>query len=176
MTGYIYAIDAGELVKIGWSREPSRRFTKVRSDNPFAKRVIGWLPASADDESELHERLSPHRVRNEWYRREGLVCEFINTLPPLPSKEKTHGKNRPGNLIRTRRFALGLTTTQVAEAIGLSQATVSRVERGNMDPSIETLRRLCRFFGGTPTVGEMAEEFANTVSEERLKASKARAA
>lgn len=41
--------------------------------------------------------------------------------------------------IREARLAQGLTQEQLAEKAGVSQRTVSAIERGGMDPSLKTL-------------------------------------
>ncbi len=86
MTGFVYAIVAGDLVKCGWSRDPKKRATKVRTDNAGAE-LLGFVPATREQESELHSLLSPWRVVGEWFKREGAVLHFLSLLPPVPSKQ-----------------------------------------------------------------------------------------
>lgn len=55
-----------------------------------------------------------------------------------PSKAKQLGK-----LIRQARYAKGLTTRAVAEAIGINHSTISYLEKGDVDnPTIKTLKGL----------------------------------
>jgi transcriptional regulator with XRE-family HTH domain len=56
----------------------------------------------------------------------------------------------PSNLasrIRGRRFGLGLTVRDAAEAAGVSPATFSRVERGDYVPGTENLLKLAEWLG-----------------------------
>jgi transcriptional regulator with XRE-family HTH domain len=53
----------------------------------------------------------------------------------------------PGRLIRERRLANGLTQTQLALRAGSTQAAVSRLERGELSPTIETIERLLAVMG-----------------------------
>lgn len=45
------------------------------------------------------------------------------------------------------RLATGLTQQQVAEASGLNQRAISRIEMGNTNPTVRTLGRLAKGFG-----------------------------
>lgn len=68
-------------------------------------------------------------------------------------------------LIRERRLANGLTQAQLAIRCGSTQAAISRLERGELSPTVETVDRL---------LGAMGEE-ADIVSKRgRLECDRAR--
>jgi transcriptional regulator with XRE-family HTH domain len=46
-------------------------------------------------------------------------------------------------LLRNRRIELGLSMNRTGELAGLSQQTISYVERGLRDPTLATLLRIC---------------------------------
>lgn len=52
-----------------------------------------------------------------------------------------------GQLIRERRLANGLTQAQLALRAGSTQAAISRLERGELSPTIETVDRLLAVMG-----------------------------
>jgi len=52
-----------------------------------------------------------------------------------------------GKLIRERRRANGLTQAQLALRAGSTQAAISRLERGELSPTIETVERLLAVMG-----------------------------
>lgn len=52
-----------------------------------------------------------------------------------------------GELIRTRRSAYGLTQEQLARRAGTTQAALSRLERGELSPTVATLERLLGCLG-----------------------------
>lgn len=58
-----------------------------------------------------------------------------------------------GQQIRTRRLALGLTQTQLAELVGTSQGKIGDYERGEVEPTITTLLALAKVLGPF-TIGE----------------------
>ena len=49
-----------------------------------------------------------------------------------------------GDLIREARLRAGLTQTELGQKIGKPQSVVARWERGDVLPSLETLRRVIR--------------------------------
>jgi transcriptional regulator with XRE-family HTH domain len=59
---------------------------------------------------------------------------------------------KPGEILRQRRRANGLTQTQLALRAGSTQAAISRLERGQLSPSFETLERLLLVMGEVPEV------------------------
>jgi transcriptional regulator with XRE-family HTH domain len=52
-----------------------------------------------------------------------------------------------GRVIRDRRLANGLTQAQLALRAGSTQAAISRLERGELSPTIETIERLLAVMG-----------------------------
>ncbi|WP_228557658.1 helix-turn-helix domain-containing protein [Myxococcus sp. AB056] len=46
-------------------------------------------------------------------------------------------------MARLAREQMSLTQVQVAERVGMASAVYSRIERGHMIPSVETLKKLC---------------------------------
>jgi DNA-binding XRE family transcriptional regulator len=52
-----------------------------------------------------------------------------------------------GQLIRERRLANGLTQAQLALRAGSTQAALSRLERGELSPTVETVERLLAVMG-----------------------------
>jgi transcriptional regulator with XRE-family HTH domain len=67
----------------------------------------------------------------------------------------------PGRLIRDRRQANGLTQQQLALRAGSTQAAVSRLERGELSPTFETIERLLAVMGEEPelTVRRMEGDY-----------------
>lgn len=52
-----------------------------------------------------------------------------------------------GDLLREARLRAGLTQGKLAERAGTARSQISRYERGDVLPSLETLRRLIRACG-----------------------------
>jgi len=53
----------------------------------------------------------------------------------------------PGQIIRDRRVANGLTQAQLALRVGSTQAAISRLEHGELSPTMETIERLLGVMG-----------------------------
>lgn len=54
-----------------------------------------------------------------------------------------------GNWIRTRRLREGWNQAQLANKVAADPGQVSRWERHEHNPTIETLRQLCKLFGAS---------------------------
>jgi transcriptional regulator with XRE-family HTH domain len=54
---------------------------------------------------------------------------------------------QPGQIIRHRRLANGLTQQQLALRASSTQAAISRLERGEISPTFETFERLLAVMG-----------------------------
>lgn len=80
----IYFIQCESFVKIGLSLHVRRRMFGLRSSTPFNMELIGFLrcPSSQlnDKERELHGQFAALRHRNEWFRLESPILEYIESL------------------------------------------------------------------------------------------------
>ncbi|KYH37778.1 MAG: transcriptional regulator [Candidatus Bathyarchaeota archaeon B24] len=63
-----------------------------------------------------------------------------------------------GNVIRRLRKAVGLTQKELARRAGLSQSLISRIERGNIDPRLSTVRKIMRVIEGLSVKGKVTAE------------------
>src|ERR1700749_4873266 len=70
--------------------------------------------------------------------------------------------DRIGRAMRVQRAALGLSLGDVARSSGLSKTILARIERGEGNPSVDTLWRLSQALG-LPLGAMLAEEAAPRV-------------
>ena len=61
--------------------------------------------------------------------------------------------------LRVVRKERGLTVKKLADDVGVSSATISRIERNQQDPSLTLVRKLCSMFKDD---GLAAHDFVNT--------------
>ncbi len=76
-----------------------------------------------------------------------------------------------GNRIKERRETLGISQSDLADAIGTSQNQVSRYERGASDPTSEMLLKLASALGTSPnwlTGFDEDEANSNSLNESEL--------
>jgi transcriptional regulator with XRE-family HTH domain len=66
------------------------------------------------------------------------------------SDSRTLVRRQLGGAIRRRRHAASLTLATVSERAGISVSMLSQVERGLLDPSLETLRNIADALGTAP--------------------------
>jgi hypothetical protein len=77
MSGYIYAIECGDAVKIGFARDPINRSYDLAIGSPHAQKLLGFIEGMSGQERELHQCFSAQRIRGEWFRRDGPVVNFF---------------------------------------------------------------------------------------------------
>ena len=120
MTGFVYAMVSGDNVKIGWSRSPDSRVGKVRSDTPCDVRLVGFIEATRNQETEIHKLLRPWRVFGEWFQLSARpVAAFVEALRSRGSKKivKIHPDQasfRAENLTDTK-FGMIVSAPQILE-------------------------------------------------------------
>ena len=78
----------------------------------------------------------------------------------------------PGALVRERRLANRLTQAQLARRASTTQPAISRIERGEVSPSFETVERLLAAMGEEGAVG--ASRMQSDIDPRRLTALRAR--
>jgi transcriptional regulator with XRE-family HTH domain len=66
------------------------------------------------------------------------------------SDSRAHVRRQLGGAIRRRRHAASLTLATVSERAGISVSMLSQVERGLLDPSLDTLRNIADALGTAP--------------------------
>jgi hypothetical protein len=78
--GYVYFIGGGDWIKIGFAKNVSRRLEALRTTCPFPLTVLASLPGTAKRERELQNRFAAYRLSGEWFRFDGDLKAFVETL------------------------------------------------------------------------------------------------
>lgn len=75
--GYVY-LAGGEHgpLKIGWSKDPAARIEAFQTGNYQHLTVIAKREGTQADERQVHDKLSDHRVKGEWFERWAALDEF----------------------------------------------------------------------------------------------------
>lgn len=78
----LYAIGEGKQgpVKFGVSTLPSDRLRGIQTHNPRPLTLLADIPSPKGFEDTVLSALQSHRIRGEWFRREGLVVEVITLM------------------------------------------------------------------------------------------------
>ncbi len=152
MTGFVYAmVSADGRAKIGWSADPVRRLAKINADCVEPVRLAGLVPATVEQEAELLRLLAPWKLHRSWHRMEGAVLAFIDCLPkamPLARLCKSKGHHP----VRRYRQEKELSLEQLADSVGATAASISRIETGLQNPGLDLLRRLVEVTGINPAM------------------------
>jgi hypothetical protein len=72
-----YIIRCGPFVKIGMAVDVEARFRQLLATNPFDLEMVAILIGGRAVERALHLRFAAQRHRDEWFREEGELAEWI---------------------------------------------------------------------------------------------------
>lgn len=80
MTKRIYFIQAGEdgPIKIGIATNIEARLSSLQVGSPTPLHLIAHTPGTKDEEEDLHQRLTPYRIRGEWFRPHADVLAEVD--------------------------------------------------------------------------------------------------
>lgn len=82
-----------------------------------------------------------------------FVAEHVLTDPEWrASYEDADATRQAARALARARRAMGLSQTELAERSGTAQAVISRIERGAVSPSLDTLSKIAKGLGMRPIV------------------------
>lgn len=76
----LYAIKAGDFVKIGVTDHPSARFQAIQTSCPLEAEVLGCIPAMQCVEGAIHEVIRHEWVHGEWFHLRGLAADVAEAI------------------------------------------------------------------------------------------------
>lgn len=149
MTGYIYAIECSERIKIGFSKNPEKRFYKIASDAPAPCALLGYWPGDAADELEVHTKFNAIRSHGEWFTATAELLTFIaRHAVPMPKKLRRFTIKKGDKPLAVWRKTAGLTQTELGQALGVGASFISQLESGYSSASLPTALKLFEISGG----------------------------
>lgn len=80
--GYVYLITVGPFVKIGFSRDLTRRLKKLRACCPYPMAVAAAVPGTRWLERDYQLRFASHQLygQAEWFHLRGDLAEYLAHL------------------------------------------------------------------------------------------------
>lgn len=155
--GFVYAIECGDAVKIGWSANPPCRLAKLRTDNPLRPELIGIVPGSVDQEHEAHVLLARYRRHGDWFEHVGPV-RALTAMMPAPSFKRRRSRLPADHVFKTgfHRFLneRDITFVEFARTIGTSRENVYRWALGQRMPRPKQIAEITKATGGAVTAND----------------------
>jgi predicted DNA-binding transcriptional regulator AlpA len=75
--GGVYFVGFAGYIKIGWSKEPSRRIIEVQDGSPEPITIHAIFTGSKHQERAHHDRFAADRRRGEWFRHSPALAAFL---------------------------------------------------------------------------------------------------
>jgi len=153
MTSYIYFIqvDGGGPIKIGITgHDPRQRMVKIQSDCPWPVSLIGAVEGALEDEASLHQELSAFNTQGEWFSPTlevlAAVERTLQSRGAIQFPKKRRGPKHDHPLCKYRSDN-GLTLKDIAARVGVEHASISRIESGQQNPSMDLAARIAKATG-----------------------------
>lgn len=73
----VYFIGAGPFIKIGYTRDVTRRMIQLCTGCPYPIELLGTISGASGTEAKLHDRFAAHRAHGEWFHRHVEILNFI---------------------------------------------------------------------------------------------------
>ncbi len=78
--GYVYFIECGDFIKIGFSASWKQRVKSISWAIPYPCSVLLVLKGSIVFEAELHQQFASLAHRNEWFRKDAMLLSYIEHM------------------------------------------------------------------------------------------------
>lgn len=75
--GYVYFIEGGTAIKIGFSRSMETRLRKMGTDVPGGAKLLHIEPGTFKTEKILHRHFAAHRLHGEWFSKAPELLAYI---------------------------------------------------------------------------------------------------
>lgn len=148
---YFIQVEGSGPIKIGITRHnPRQRMVKIQCDCPWPVQLLGAINGGFEEEAAIHCELKQFNIQGEWFHPTDEVISAIeNALQSsasiqFPKKKKTPKHNHPLCKYRSEN---GLTLKDVANMVGVEHASLSRIESGRQNPSMELAARIAKATG-----------------------------
>jgi len=76
----VYFLAGGEFIKIGYSKDPTRRVGELSNSSPVELELLATIPGGHNKERALHERFDKHRRHGEWFARDQEILSYIREI------------------------------------------------------------------------------------------------
>ena len=75
--GFVYFLDDGDFIKIGWAVDPETRWRDLQTGSARHHQLLGSTPGTLLDERNLHRKFAHLKHRGEWFKKEPELLSFI---------------------------------------------------------------------------------------------------
>src|SRR5690554_456689 len=147
MSGFVYLIRSNSgLYKVGYSTQPQRRLISLQTGSPYQLSMIGYVPATIQQERELHALLAPWRVAGEWFQE----CAGIHLFASLFTTPVTAVHPIIAYAKANRR-----SMQSIADRASCSRMTLHRVVQGKQNATLDLLARISQATDGAVRVADL---------------------
>jgi predicted GIY-YIG superfamily endonuclease len=78
---YLFLDEHQNLLKIGFTENPARRFKEIRNANTNPVKFIGYMPGTKTNEAILHHKWKRFNKKLEWFNYDDEIVEYFMAHP-----------------------------------------------------------------------------------------------
>lgn len=78
--GWVYFMEMGSFIKIGWASWPAQRRDTLQIGNPYDIKILGGFPGTKANEAGLHVLFAHAHHRGEWFKRSPGLLAYVAWL------------------------------------------------------------------------------------------------
>lgn len=101
-SGYVYLVEQGEFIKIGFATNPFKRMRALQTANPNGISFLFCIQADMALEKQLHQKYDRFRIRSngEWFNNKQVVVDDIKnnysviTIDEIAAHKEADADNR----------------------------------------------------------------------------------
>ena len=144
----IYFIKDGEHIKIGFSKNPDKRFIDIQVSSPRKLKLLGIIKGGRGLEQMIHSKFNHLRVQGEWFKSAPEILNFMKGKQyPFHNAIVARSPEQLSRGLRYYRNALDKTQEEVAERSCVRQSTVSDAENHSEHMELKTIYSICYALG-----------------------------
>jgi hypothetical protein len=127
------------LVKIGFAKDPFKRFSKIQSDSPAILELLAIEPGEKSREAEIHEQFASLRRRGEWFECGAAILNHVKALPVVAIQRE---RQQLGGKLGEWLHKNGLGVREFGEMVGCCWSAVSYFCSGRSIPRHDLMVRI----------------------------------
>ena len=77
LPGYVYFIDNGDMIKIGYSTNPSVRLNDLQIGSSVPLHIVAVIAGTKQDEDHIHKKFQEYRSHGEWFEHNPELDKLI---------------------------------------------------------------------------------------------------
>lgn len=151
----IYFIEYGNLIKIGYAKNPAKRIKEIQSNYPLPLGIVGIIDGERSEEQKLHFKFKEYHVNKEWFEKSISILNFVKEKQ-IQYKVDILNFRKSFDTLKGYRVRMGYALRDMAIEMNMKIPSVQAIEIGfeNNSVNLSTLKKYLDVLGLTIKIVE----------------------